>query len=197
MKNLMYTAFVALLATSCLSDDDTELPPYEPVIIGEQFNMGADNTILVTEGWLNIAQTGSAVWKIQKYSGNGYAEFSSFQSGNDVNVGWLISPAFELPENNSRILNFEVAQSYVTSADNTFEVFISTDFNGTNLDTATWTRLDADTPGTNAVYFEFMDSGDISLANFSGTAYIGFKVVGSGNNSALDGSYQVDNVFIH
>ena len=197
MKKFMFAAMVAVLATGCVSEDDTELAPYDAVLISEKFDLGADNTILETEGWQNIAQTGSAQWRIQRYSGNGYAEFSSYQSGDNVNVSWLISPAIQLEANNPWALDFQVAQSYVTNPANSLEVLISTDYDGTNVDTATWIPLEANIPGTNAVYFEFMDSGEISLASYSGTAYIGFKVTGSGTNSSLDGSYQIDNVIVH
>lgn len=197
LKSILFLALTAGIVMSCVNDDDTSLPNYEQLKFSQDFNEGSDNTVLVTEGWLNYAQEGTAVWKIQQYSGNGYAEFSSFQSGNSSNIAWLVSPAITLEENNSNILRFQVSQSYVTSATNKLEVFVSEDFDGTDVAGATWTAVNANIPGTDATYFEFQDSGEISLSGFSGNVYIGYKVTGSGTNTALDGSYQIDNVRVY
>lgn len=196
-KALLLSALIAPVAVSCVQDDDTTLPPYTALLLSEDFNIGDDNTLLETAGWLNYAETGSALWKIQRYSGNGYAEFTSYQSGDATNVGWLVSPEFTLEEANDKTLVFEVSQSYVTSTANKLEVFISTDFDGTNVTGATWTPLSANIPGTSATYFEFQDSGEIDLSAYSGNVHLGFKVTGSGTNTALDGSYQIDNVNIY
>lgn len=191
LKYVLFTAAFAGLFISC-EDDDTTLAPYEPLVYGQDFDEGADNTLLVTTGWINFAETGSALWKIQKYSGNGYAEFTTFNSGDAVNVGWLVSPAITLEENNSRTLRFFVSQSFVSSPANKLEVLVSTDFDGTNVTAATWTPVNADIPGTDAEYFLFQDSGKIDLSAFSGNVHVAFKVTGSGTNTALDGSYQID-----
>lgn len=196
-KNLFFAALAATALTGCVSDDDTVLPPYEPILLSQQFEGFADNTLLELPGWLNYAETGSSKWRIQVYSSNGYAEYSSYNSGDAVNVGWLISPAFTLEENNANKLRFQVSQSYVTSTANKLEVFISTDFDGTNVGTATWQPLSANIPGTSATYFEFQNSGDINLSAYSGNAYLAFKVTGSGTNTSLDGSYQIDNVTVY
>lgn len=196
-KSLLLAAIIAPMAVSCVQDDDTVLPPYTPLLLAEDFNKGADNSLLDIPGWLNFASEGTALWKIQRYSGNGYAEFTTYQSGEASNVGWLVSPEVTLEEGNTKTLVFEVSQSYVSSAANKLEVFISTNFDGTNVAGATWVPLSANIPGTNATYFEFQDSGEIDLSAYNGPAHIAFKVTGSGTNTALDGSYQIDNVNIY
>ncbi|HEX9980638.1 MAG TPA: choice-of-anchor J domain-containing protein [Flavobacterium sp.] len=194
-KYMLVGALSAGLFTAC--DTDTELPAYTPVVLGQDFNQGADNTLLDIPGWMNFAQEGTAKWKIQQFSGNGYAEFSSFLSAEAVNVGWLITPAFTLEEGNSKKLRFQASQSFVSSPANTLQILVSTNFDGTNVAAATWTPVDANLPGTDAEYFEFFDSGEISLAGFSGNTYVAFKVTGSGTNTSLDGSYQIDNVKVY
>jgi hypothetical protein len=201
MKKIIKNLFFALLAagslTSCVDDSDTELAPHIPVFVNEPFNDGFDDTVLAIEGWQNINEIGSSKWEIQRFDGNNYAEFSSYQSGDAVNVGWLITPKFSLVENNDMVLEFLASQSFVSSAANKLEVLISTDYDGTNVTTATWMPLEANLPGTNATYFEFMDSGEINLSAFNGeNVHIAFKVTGSGTNTALDGSYQIDNVVV-
>lgn len=190
----------ALLSFSgCSPEDDIKNPYLRPVMFSEDFSVGAvDNTILDTQGWENIAEVGTMKWKEQIYSGNAYAEFSSFQSGNAVNVGWLISPKINMDAQEGEILQFQSAQSYVTSAANSLEVLISTNYDGTNLTTANWAPVTGATlPGVSATYFEFIKSGEIDLSAYTGNINLAFKVKGSGTNTALDGSYQIDNVKIY
>lgn len=203
MKINKITLFVALVAstlglTSCSPEDDITTPNLKLLILNEDFSRGGvDNEILITPGWTNYAETGTAKWKAQEYSGNLYAEFSSFQSNEPVNVAWLISPAIDLDKQEGEKLSFESSQSYVTSASNSLEALISTDFDGTNVTTATWTSLQATLPTTSSTYFQFIKSGVIDLSTYSGKAYIAFKVKGSGTNTSLDGSYQIDNVKVY
>lgn len=195
LKSLLFAILAAGTLSSCVDDTDTSLPNYKPVVFGEDFETNAvDNMPLDLPGWLNFPEVGTAVWKSQYYSSNNYAEFSSFQSGNAINVAWLISPSINMDAHEGEKLVFQVAQSYVTSSANSLEVLISTDYDGTNVTTATWQNLDAAIPGTSAVYFKFYSSGMIDLSSYTGNINLAFKVKGSGTNTALDGSYQIDNV---
>jgi Domain of unknown function (DUF5017) len=196
-KNTFLAALAAFSLTGCVSDDDTVLPPYTPILLAQQFEGFADNSLLELPGWLNYAEAGNAKWKIQVYSDNGYAEFNPYASGDASNVGWLVSPEFTLEEGNDKKVRFQVSQSYVSSSANKLDVYISTNFDGTNVAAATWTPLEADIPGTDATYFEFQTSGDISLSEFNGPVHLAFKVTGSGTNTSLDGAYQIDNVTVY
>jgi hypothetical protein len=199
MKKFRYLLFAALTAgifTGC--DDDTDLPAYQPLGFAQDFD-GTDGTEIEIAGWTNFAEAGDALWNYQVYSGNGYAEFNPYQSGDASNVGWLVSPAITLLEDNTNALRFEVSQSYVTSSANKLEVLISTNYDPSTMDPtdAIWTAVNADIPGTDAEYFLFQDSGIISLAPYSGTIHVAFKATGSGTNTSLDGAYQVDSVRIY
>ena len=94
-------------------------------------------------------------------------------------------------------LQFQSAQSFVTSSANSLQVLIATDYIGTNLTTANWQTVNANLPTASSPYFEFIKSGEIDLSAYTGTINIAFKVKGSGTNNALDGSYQVDSVTIY
>lgn len=189
---------IFLLTTSCSPEDDIKNPNFSPLLFSEDFSKGAiDDTVLNLEGWSNIAEVGTAQWKTQIFSSNPYAEFSSFRSGNAVNVGWLISPAISMDVIEGEILQFQASQSFVSSGANSLEVLVATDYNGTNLATANWQPLAATLPTTSSPYFEFIKSGEIDLSSFTGNINIAFKVKGSGTNTALDGSYQVDAIRIY
>ena len=204
-KILQILGFVALTSlTGCSPEDDIKNPNFSPLIFSEDFAVGAvDNTILDTPNWTNFAEVGTVQWKEQIFSGNPYAEFSSFlpsgsgQTPEPINVGWLVSPTIDLDATENEILVFRASQSFVTSASNSLEVLISTDFDGTNVATATWEPLPATLPTTSSTYFQFIKSGEIDLSGYDGTVNIAFKVKGSGTNLALDGSYQVDDIRVY
>ncbi|NMH26594.1 choice-of-anchor J domain-containing protein [Flavobacterium silvaticum] len=205
--NLFGFAFaLTLVLSSCVGDEDTVLSPYTPTVVGTDFEVGLyDNDILAENddlleqaGWRNYAQTGSAKWRNQYYSGNSYAEFSSYQSGDAVNIGWLITPPINMDLHEGEKFDFDVSQSYVVNAANSLQVLISTNYNGTDVEGANWQPLSASIPGTSATYFEFQDSGVIDLSSYTGTIYIAFKVSGEGTSTTLlDGSYQLDNVRVY
>ena len=199
LKKILLIALPILVLFSCSNDDDYETASFTPLLFTEDFPSadGLDNTILDLEGWTNMAETGTVVWKNQIYQDNGYAEFTSYQSSDAVSVGWLISPSINMDEHTGEKLVFQSAQSYVSSVNNKLEVFVSTDFDGTNFSTATWTPITAKLPTTDATYFEFMESGVIDLSSYTGNLHVGFKVTGSGTNTTLDGSYQIDNVRVY
>ena len=160
-------------------------------IFEEDFESAVDNTNLDIADWTNFAETGSELWTEQVFSGNGYTEFSSYLSGDAVNVGWLVSPGIDMDAQDNEFLNFKTAQHHLDSAANTLEVFISTDFSGDVL-TATWTQVDANLATMSSSWYQFQDSGLIDVSSYTGTLYVAFKVVGSGTDTSLDGGYFVD-----
>lgn len=164
----------------------------------EDFEKVVDKTNLSLPGWTNLALKGTPVWKGTVYNGNGYAEFAI--SGTKVvsNVAWLISPKIDLDKQTNEVLTFRSAQHHldVDSPLNTLEVFISTNFDGVNVSTATWTPLKAIVPKQATPWYQFIGSGAIDLSGYKGNVSIGFRYTGSGKNTALDGAFMVDDVQI-
>ncbi len=199
-KILSILGLIAILSFSgCSPEDDIKTPYLRPVIFQEDFSAGAvDNVTLATPGWENVAETGTALWKAQVYSGNAYAEFTSYQSGELTNIGWLISPTINMDAQEGEKLQFIASQSYVSNSANSLEVLIATDYDGTNLTTANWQPVTgASLPSTSSEYFLFIESGIIDLSGYTGNINIAFKVKGSGTNTTLDGGYQIDNIRIY
>lgn len=199
MFKLLGFAFAsAALLSGCVNDDDTELANYTPTVVGTDFEVGLyDGDVMEISGWKNYAQAGDELWRNQYYGDNNYAEFTGFQSGDASNIGWLISPAINMDLHEGEKFDFDVSQSYVSNPANSLQVLISTDYDGTNVEAATWQPLPVTIPGTDAEYFEFQDSGVVDMSAYTGTVYIAFKVTGSGTNTQLDGGYQIDNVRVY
>lgn len=203
MKKLsLYSLLVfAGLSTlsSCTSDSDVENPKVKTTLFVENFTDNTDGTVLNTTGWTNYAQAGTKKFTEEVYSGNGYAEFTSFGSGQASNIAWLISPAFDMDKQDGEKLVFQAAHAFLTSADNTLELVVSTDYDGNiaNFNQSSWLSLPVTTPKPSNDFYEWVNSGEVDLSKFKGTLYFAFKVKGSGTNTNLDATYQIDNIRLY
>lgn len=163
-------------------------------IMSEDFNTSTNYNDLDTPGWTNFAEVGSKVWRERVYSNDGYAEFSSYQSGDTENIAWLVSPGIDLEAQGIEFLNFKMAQHHLDSDDNTIEVFVSTDYDGTNVLAATWEPISVNLPTQSNSWYAYVDSGLADLSSYSGTLYVGFKATGNGTD--LTGGFQLDDFII-
>ena len=166
------------------------------IIFQEDFASAVDLKELDLTGWTNFNQAGSVKWVERTVEQNGFVEFNPLGSGNASNVGWLITPSIRKDASAYLYLNFKAAQSGVRSATNIIEVMVSTDFNGADVLSATWHKLEAFLPSQNSMENEFLDSGFVDLSSYEGMLYIGFKVTGNGRKGSASGAYQLDNIRI-
>jgi hypothetical protein len=146
--------------------------------------------------WTNFAEAGSKVWIEREYNDDGYAQFSSYQSGDDSNIGWLITPSIDLSNAVNPTFSFTSASNFVNSADNKLEVFVSTNYDGTNVLAATWTKIDAVVADSTTNGYVYLPSGDIDMSSYIGTKInIAFRVTGNSTDKA--GLFQVDKVKVY
>lgn len=164
------------------------------VIFEEDFQSAINNTDFDFEGWTNFNEEGNYKWREKTYSGNGYTEFSTYNSGSPVNIAWLVTPGFDMDAQDNEFLNFKTAQHHLDSPENTIEIFVSTNYNGTDVLAATWEPINANFASLANDWYDFVDSGLIDLSSYSGTLHVAFKVVGSGTDTTLDGAYQIDDL---
>ncbi|MGL2962548.1 choice-of-anchor J domain-containing protein [Flavobacterium sp. RSB2_4_14] len=197
-KKIVLVLIAFLPFTGCSPEDDIAIPELTDYAFYEEFLTNTtDGDDINIEGWTNFAEVGTVKWKQGIYSGSKYAEFTSYQSGQATNVAWLISPAINMDTRDNETLVFDVAQAYVSSTSNSIELFISTNYNGTDVLSATWTPLTFNRPPLNFdTNFDFFSSGLIDLSSYTGNIYLAFKCKGSGTNFSLDGTYEVDNIRI-
>jgi hypothetical protein len=198
MKNII-KSFLAIITVSITVSctDDTEIAPFKPLIFSEDFPE-ADinyNATFDFELWTNFAETGTKLWIERDYNNDGYIQFSSFGSGQASNIGWAITPAITIAEGANAVFSFSSASNFVDNPDNKLEVFISTNYDGTNVLAATWTALDAIVANNTTNNYTYIPSGEIDLSSYSGTVHIAFKV--TGNGSTQDGLFQVDKIKVY
>ncbi len=160
----------------------------------ESFGRVVNNETIDLSGWTNYTEAGSRPWFGRFYSNaiNHYAEMNAYQSGESVNISWLVSPAVQV--DTGTILNFDTAKAYWKH--DALSVWISTDFNGVDVTGATWQPLNARLATDSDPNHAWINSGDIDLSAYAGqNVYIAFKYVGGDNPNATS-TYRVDNVVI-
>lgn len=186
---------MVLNTTDDVSFNDNRCDP----VFEESFNSAVDGSNLDIEGWINYAEEGSELWTEQVFSGNGYAEFSAFSTGDSSNIGWLVSPGIDMDAQDGEMLSFQTAYAYPDDGHYPLEVFVSTDFNGTEdgIAGANWQAIDAviSHPDVTDNWFDLIDSGSIDLSSYTGTLYIAFKYTGS-DTANLNSTMHVDNVAV-
>ncbi|WP_193323842.1 endonuclease, partial [Marinifilum sp. N1E240] len=143
--------------------------------------------------WILKSIVGDRNWEITEHSDNKYMQMSAYQASGDV-VSWLITPAIDLDAYSNEKLNFKTKNGYYKGT--TLEVLISTDFDGSDVATATWQSVPAiiDERNNSAYGSTFVESGAVDLSSYEGEVYLAFKY--SGNGSSLTTTYQVDDVTI-
>jgi len=148
--------------------------------------------------WQSIGIIGSEAWQGRSFGGNTYAQIQGFSSDYPQIESWLVSPKIDFSMVD--VMTFETKIGYWTN--DGLEVFISTDFNGCDAASATWTELtdavianSVNSPSGVGGYADFYtQSGDVDLTSFTGVGVIGFKY--TGDNSANTTTYQLDNVIV-
>lgn len=169
---------------------------FTTILLNEDFE-ATSGTIDIT-GWTNYRQEGTRSWRsyIDEDVNSTAASIGSFSSRNDSTISWLITPAIDLDTTSEEYLSFETSTSFADGS--TLEVLISTDWDGTedNITNATWIDLPARIASNNSNFREFFSSTFINLSDYTGTAYIAFKYIGSGDED-FDGTYELDNIIIN
>ncbi|RBA28958.1 choice-of-anchor J domain-containing protein [Flavobacterium tibetense] len=198
LKIVFLLALSSSVLTSCVKEDDFDIPPIKQLILSEGFETsttgsGSTEVPISIEGWLNFNTTSTRLWHARIFSSNKYAEFSSFFSANGTNdEAWLITPALDLTTTESELFSFDTKIRFWQGA--ALTVFISEDYDGTQagLTTATWTELNPILPvsGQEDV---FLNSGNIDLSAYnSENVRIAFKYTGS--RAGVTTTYQLDNI---
>lgn len=177
----------------------------EPTVSGglvskfmEDWSSGTANAP-VNGDWINVDKIGTKAWLYKSYSGNLYAQMSSYNSGEENQV-WLIHRFDNLDTISVPTLSFDVKVGYWNA--DCLSILVSEDFDGdpNNINSATWIDITSSftlpqQPVTG--YGNFVNAGSYDLSAYKGkNIYIGFKYVGDGTNNSATTTYQLDNIQI-
>lgn len=202
LKTMFLFALTSSVLTSCVGDDDYEIPTFFSYAFNEGFETsptgsGANEVAIALNGWVNHNTTTSyspaRLWHARAFSNNIYAEFSSFYSATGTSdEAWLITPAIDLTATTGEALSFATKTRFANGYPLT--VLISTNYDGTvaGIGTASWTPLTFTAPTTDDV---FVNSGLIDLSTIeSNNVRIAFKY--NGSKAGVTTTLQLDNVKI-
>jgi hypothetical protein len=198
LKIVFLLALTSSVVTSCVNEDDFDIPPIKQLILSEGFETsttgsGANEVPISLEGWLNFNTSNSRLWHARIFSSNRYAEFSSFFSANGTSdEAWLITPSLDLRNSVNEVLSFDTKIRFWEGA--ALTVFVSEDYDGTQagLATANWVELSPVLPGATQADV-FINSGNIDLSTYnSENVRIAFKYTGS--RGGVTTTYQLDNI---
>ncbi|MBL7104080.1 MAG: choice-of-anchor J domain-containing protein [Bacteroidales bacterium] len=169
--------------------------PIDPVAeVNENFDSVQDYTDVNLTGWTNIKVAGDRRWQGKTYQSEKYAQSTGYNSGLSDMETWLITPPV-INTNGDKELSFKTAMAFwAHSVNEPITVLASTDFDGTNFETATWTEISANLANAGSGDNNWVESGAVSLADFIGNVAIAFKYKGSDSEST---SIRVDDVVIN
>jgi hypothetical protein len=159
--------------------------------INETFSSQSTGTDISLPGWSNVAAVGNRYWRAGLFSGDTYAQATAFGSGLPAMESWLITPEFDLATLDT--LTFRSSWGYFVH--NGLSVWISTDYDGVDFASATWTQLSPTLAVQSDGQFTWIPSGNVPLTGFSGNAYVGFKYVGDGTTNTT--TWRIDDVIVH
>ncbi len=178
-----------------VGEDDDNGEDVDPVTtIDEDFQGYDDFEPIDANGWTSIAEVGERKWRCNVHQGSHYAQATAFNSTDDHNIMWMITPPVDLDASTAPVFEFESAQAHFTH--DGFSVYIATDFDGSDVQNATWESLPATLVGEDDDWHEWIPSGLIDLSGYSGIVHIAWRY--EGNEPAGEtGTFRVNNVQLY
>ncbi len=170
-------------------------------LLYEDFEPQRNNRPIDIDGWTNYIEAGTEAWEGYSSTSSNASlgrscRFQSASSGDESNIGWLITPPIDLDAQDGESLRFKTSNSLADSS--YMEVFYADDWDGTEagVTAATWQILsDAYVVKDSDSFAEWFSSGNVDLSCLSGTIHIAFKYTGSGQ-STFDGVYELDEISV-
>lgn len=172
---------------------------YEPEIVpvGSEyfcnFSESLDINYYIERGWTNLMQRGGlSGWSVSSGNGTGYATCSSYYGAeySGPYINWLITPVFDLDLAKEKTFSFRSRAAY--DNEGSLEVFVLKTKNPTVGDPV---KLDCVIAApAESGYGNWTDSGIISLEEFSGKIYIGFRFTSRRGGSSAQVEYNVTDI---
>lgn len=135
---------------------------------GSQEFPGSWTEVEVLQNSLNTAHWVCSTFPDPCLAINPFDEAGSEGDGSEI---WLVSPQIDLGDAVQPVLNFLVDRRFDTESFQEYDLKISTDYNGSNFEAATWTTFDAGVAAieANDPEEDNLDStGDLDLSSYAG-----------------------------
>jgi hypothetical protein len=173
--------------------------PGSIVLFSDFFETQVEGEPITGNGWTNFIEAGSETWEAYSDGGTNAslgisARMGSYQSGDDSNISWLITPEVDFDLQEGEVLSFKTSNSFADGS--MLELFYSADWDGNqeSIVEATWNLLPAAIIVQNDDFFgDWIYSGNVDMSCVEGTGHIAWKYVGSGDPE-FDGTYELDEI---
>ena len=155
-----------------------------------------NNQFVALPGWSNVSMNaGAEKWEARIFSGNKYAQMSSFGTGENNVDTRLITPGINLDNTTAEFLRFGYKTGFANGI--ALSVWYSTNYDGSGtaaaINAATWTQFSVNLNVQDTSYAtNFYGSGNIDMSGINGTVYVAFRYEGSA--TGVTTTYQVDNI---
>ena len=157
--------------------------------LDESFNSQTNNVDITLTGWVNVAVKGTRKWQAKLFSGNLYAQATSFNDTAPAMETWLITP--EVNTAVTPTLTFETAKAFWVH--DGLSVWATSNYTGDPA-TTTWTKVNGKVAVKDDADNTFIPSGNVDLKSFGAKVKIGFKYEGAGGTNTS--TFRVDNVVV-
>lgn len=143
----------------------------------------------IPSNWKVVKTSGDKDWYGTSYGGVDYAACTGYSGTPGTNgfQAWLITPAIDINNVSDKTLTFDNQCGF--TGEGTLEVYVLTT---ADPSTATKTKLNATIAAPTGSWTDLVNSGNLSLANYNGTIYIGFLY--KANSAANYTTYRITNV---
>lgn len=166
-------------------------PGVEPGETVTSIDQTFDASTTIPTGWKEVKVAGDKAWYIANFSGNNYAAMTGYK-GKAPFESWLITPAINASALAEKVMSFETQVNGYGSTTTKFEVYVMDSADPTKAKKTKLNPTLATAPASG--YSSWVKSGELSLAEFSGTIYIGFCY--SATTDANYATWCVDNVLV-
>jgi hypothetical protein len=171
------------------------------VLFSDYFENQSTGDPISGNGWTNYIEEGTETWEaFYRETGSVSlgisANIGSFGSGDNRSIGWLITPQINFDAQERETLRFKTSNSFADGS--RLESLFSSNWDGIpeNIPFATWDVLSAAYIAQNDDDFvAWFSSGKVDLSCITGSGYIAWKYVGSGEQG-FDGTYELDEIEI-
>ncbi len=185
---------VRLDGERCEDNDNGDPDPDVVTSIDEDYQGYQNYDDIDANGWIAIAEEGGRKWICRTHQDNHYAQATSFNATDPMNIMWMITPPVDLDASALPVLEFESAQANYSH--DGFGVYIATDFDGSDVAAANWEPLPATLAGSGTPDHQWVDSGLLDLSGYNGIVHIAWRYEGS-HPEGNTGSFRVNNVKLY
>jgi hypothetical protein len=168
------------------------------LLYNQDFENAVVNADIQIPGGKNIPENGNLLFMAKKAGNNVHAEITAFATGKPLVNSWLILPPVNLGNSANETLSFQTKDGFDNGA--VLQVFVSTNYDGGNTPwKAKWVLLKPVIAkgSVSSIRNDWLASGKMSLAGYSGTVSIAFRYDGADPVNPLDKrttSFQIDNI---